>query len=144
MRRRPWDGDTTWPPAGSGRVRVVVEDVDGAARWACARVLERAGYEVTTCGGPDANGGVCRLVDTGHCGLVAGADVVVCALNLRRPENAAVLDALRARAAHLPTVVVIPEPDVARNRDLLAGCVVVAAPPTARELVDAVARARAR
>lgn len=145
MPRPPqWEGDLSWPAPKGERVRVLVEDADGAARWAWTRVLERAGYEVATCGGPDANGGVCRLVDSGRCGLVDGADVVVYNLNAARAANAAVLDALRERAAHVPTVVVMPEPDIPRHRERLAGCVVLPAPPTASDVVDAVARARRR
>lgn len=139
-----WEGDREWPAPRGERLRVVVEDADGAERWACTRVLQRAGYDVATCGGPDANGGACRLVDTGRCGLVEGADVVVYNLSTARDANVAVLDALRERAAHVPTVVVIPEPDIARHRERLTNCVVVCAPLTSTDLVEAVARARRR
>lgn len=143
-RSARWEGDLGWRTPREGPLRVVVEDADGAAPWAWRRVLERAGYMVATCGGPDANGGMCRLVDTGRCELVEGADVILYNLNASHAANASVLDVLRERAAHVPTIVVMPEPDIPRHRERLLGCVVLLAPPTASAVVDAVARARHR
>ena len=44
--------------------------------WAMEQVLDDAGYEVASCHGPTGNAR-CELVETGHCDLQAGADVIV-------------------------------------------------------------------
>ena len=61
-----------------GRDRVLVENPDAAELWAYAETLRDAGYDVATCTGEHPDGeDRCPLIETGRCGLVAGADVVV-------------------------------------------------------------------
>lgn len=66
---RPWGAED------DGRVRVLIECQHTDSPAIIASVIEREGYAVHTCQGPDA--GPCDLVEHGHCGLVDGADVVV-------------------------------------------------------------------
>jgi len=80
MRRRsarqPWDGAT------GDRARVLLECEPEHSPSIIASVIERYGYDVRTCEGPDA--GRCDLLANGSCGLVEGADVVVNMLHPRR------------------------------------------------------------
>ncbi|MEZ5177489.1 MAG: hypothetical protein R2746_04175 [Acidimicrobiales bacterium] len=75
--QRPWEDEP------DDRVRVLVECQHTDSPGIIATVVEREGYAVRTCEGPDI--GRCELVEHGHCGLVEGADVVVNLL--RDPEE---------------------------------------------------------
>jgi hypothetical protein len=100
--QRPWndadDGD---------RVRVLLECQHTDSPAIIASVIERDGYAVRTCAGPDA--GRCELVAHGHCGLVEGADVVV---NLLRDpvEGPRIADAVASRRRPPALVVERPRP----------------------------------
>ena len=72
-------GRPSWP-ATPGRHRLLVEAQGG--RWAHAADAARAGFEVLTCGGPDAK---CPALEGRACPLAEGADVIVVA---RPPSDA--------------------------------------------------------
>ncbi len=66
-------GRPSWPLT-PGRHRLLVEAQGG--RWAHAADATRAGFEVLTCGGPDAK---CPALEGRACPLAEGADVIVVA-----------------------------------------------------------------
>ncbi len=68
--------DATWDDDRSGRPRVVLECPPAGSPQIVARAIERHGYEVRICEGPDRRH-QCPLVHDGACALVNGADVVV-------------------------------------------------------------------
>lgn len=83
----------SWGDEDDERVRVLIECQHTDSPAIIASVIERDGYAVRTCEGPDA--GRCELVEHGHCGLVDGADVVV--NMLRDPvEGPRIADAVAA------------------------------------------------
>ena len=92
---QPWD----WP-----RPRVLLELPEREDREAYADALRRAGYSIAVCPGPAA-AGHCPLAGDEGCAAAHGADVVVSALGLDRPEGREPLVALRARLPHLPVLV---------------------------------------
>jgi hypothetical protein len=120
---------------------VLVEDPDGATRSSAARVLERAGFEVAACPGPDADAGrYCPEVRDGSCPLVAGADVVYTNLPWQLPDSREVLRAHRRCSPRTPVVVEICEPQVSQVGDLLDGCQVVHVPSGSATMLGAVRR----
>jgi DNA-binding NtrC family response regulator len=138
MRRRKSQEAPRWPSDGKGP-RVLVEDEDGASQQALEHLLSRAGYQVAVCPGParlpDRS---CPLVETGHCALASGADVVLNDLHLGDRTNEAVLQALQDAYPATPIVVEIPQPDVARHEALLRGCQVMFMPATAAQILRSV------
>lgn len=127
-----------WPTSGDGP-RVLIENADGAFRWAAGSLLERAGYEVASCGGPHSlSDGRCPLVTDGGCPLVDGADVVVNGLGIRDPAYRAVLAALCADNEDRPVVVELPQPQFAALHDDFPGCRTVPFPVRPEDLVAAV------
>jgi CheY-like chemotaxis protein len=134
----------TWPER-SGKVRVLVEDDDGATGMAAVNILKDEGYDAMTCGGPaELSGGRCPLVDRGRCGLVGGADVVVCSLRLSSSDNAEVLRAVKRLHPTTPIVVEVTEPQATALGHLLDGCEKVAFPFTRKPLLRAVSAAAFR
>lgn len=124
-----------WPPR-SGAARVLIEDPDGAERWALEKLLKRHGYDVVVCGGPEAvKKGQCPLATGGCCPAAAGADVVFSHLRLRDDESRAVVEGLRAK---LPATAVIVEIEQVNAASVPEGCTVVLAPATGRGAVAAV------
>jgi hypothetical protein len=73
MRRRT--PRQTWTDHTDLRVRVLLECEPESTPAIIASVIERHGYAVRSCEGPDAHG--CDLLVNGVCALVDGADVVV-------------------------------------------------------------------
>ncbi len=94
---RPWDAADPQP-------RVLIECPASSSPSIVARVVERHGFAVRTCEGPQDRGG-CDLIDTGACSLVSGADVVVNMLDADDPEASAVLDAVLGERRPPATVV---------------------------------------
>ena len=130
------------------RPRVLVEIRDGAEAWGLWRVLERAGYAVSWCPGPDrASGTSCPLVTRGACPLVEDADVVLSALGPPIDSWRAVLEASRRHHPDTPVVVGSSALDAARLGALPMGSSQVRAPLRAGEVLrtveDALALRRA-
>jgi len=88
----------SWP-ATPGHHRLLVEAQ--GARWAHAADAMRAGFEVLTCGGPDAR---CPALQGRVCPLADGADVIVIA---RPPSDARTQSLVTAHARLHPSVPVI-------------------------------------
>lgn len=122
------------------RPRVLVEDPDGAVLAASRRILEREGFEVATCAGPEP-GHRCPEVTRASCPLMQGVDVIYSSLDWHRPEHREVLAAQRAHHPDVPVVVEIARPQAAHEEDLLAGCEVVHVPASGAMMVAAVQRA---
>jgi hypothetical protein len=124
----------------SGKPRVVVENPDRSQLWGYAEALRSAGYEVATCAGPEADGRrlSCPLVETGHCSLVDGADLVVSTSSL--PEIRSILAALGSRSS--PRVILeAPAPAFDELGDAAGDAVLVACPVTKEILCKNVAAA---
>lgn len=127
-------------PAREGRERVLIENPDGAQLWAYAETLREAGYQVATCAGEHPEGGHrCPLIETGHCGLVEGADVVVSTCSMPRGER---LLAVLGQDGSTPIVFEASAPDFERYAHLAESATLVPTPVTGRALLDAVASAR--
>jgi hypothetical protein len=121
------------------RPRVLIENSDYGTAYAAERILERRGYEVSVCGGPDhLRGRRCPLVAEGRCELVDDADVVVHGLDPDRPDHRAVLAALREERPSVPIVAEMTAAAAERHADLLEGCTVVSFPVTTEPLRAAV------
>ncbi|GMU79725.1 MAG: hypothetical protein AMXMBFR46_25150 [Acidimicrobiia bacterium] len=121
------------------RPKVLLEYADYGVAFAAERILERHGYAVAVCGGPDhLRGRQCPLVASGTCPLVEGADVVLNGLDLTRRENRAVLAAVRGASGERRVIVEVSEPVSARHRELLEGTEIVLFPMRAHDLVEAV------
>jgi DNA-binding NtrC family response regulator len=116
---------------------VLVEDPDGAVRAACATFLEHEGFEVAVCAGPEP-GHRCPEVTSGTCSLMEGVDVVYTSLAWRDPAHQEVLRAHREHYPHVPVVVEICRPDVARVDGLLDGCDVVHVPAGRATMLQAI------
>ena len=125
-----------------GRPRALVENPDTAQLWAYAETLREAGYDVATCTGEHPDGlDRCPLIETGHCGLVEGADVVVSTCSIQRGDRLlAVLDLI----GETPVVFEAPKPDFERYAHLAEHAKLVPTPVTEQALLDAVAEARAK
>lgn len=93
----PWD-------ATSSRPRVLIECPASASPSIVAQVVQRQGFDVRTCVGPQDRGG-CDLIDKGTCALVSGADVVVNMLDAQDRSAPAVLGAVMAERRPPATVV---------------------------------------
>jgi len=127
-------------PARAGRKRALVESPDNAQLWAYADVLREAGYEVATCTGEHPDGeGRCPLIETGHCGLVEGADIVVSTCSMHRGDT---LLAVLGSKGSTPIVFEAPQPDFERYAHLAENATLVATPVTEQTLLDAVAQAQ--
>ncbi len=126
-------------PAERGRARVVVENEDAACQWAAAGLLEAAGYDVASCGGPrHLPGHECALVAHDRCPLVDGADLVVSSLGISDPANRAVLTALRRRRSQIPVIVEVTTPRLEELHATVPGCRTIPYPVTPHNLLAAV------
>lgn len=138
-RRKPHTIETGDWSTRRGRERVLVENPDSAQLWAYAEVLREAGYDVATCTGEHPDGDSrCPLIETGHCGLVEGADVVVSTCSIQRGDK---LLAVLGSKGSTPIVFEAPQPDFERYSHL-ADATLIATPVTERALLDAVAQAQ--
>jgi len=128
-----------WPEPSSGP-RVLVEEADGAVRWAYARILAEAGYDVACCEGPSGLGAKgrrrtrCPLLVQRRCALVQRADLVIS--NTSLPENPKLLDALSRENVAL--VVEGPAPVVEHETGRIGGATTLAYPVTRERLLAAV------
>ena len=131
----------SWPDRAR-RPRVLVEHRDAAIRSAYARVLDRAGYDVETCGGPGDDGEPvqCPLLEDRPCPLVDGADVVLSSCDLVRSRD--ILSRL-ASTARAPVVFEAPKPMFDSYRDVAGESLFLAVPVTETTLRAAVAAAQA-
>lgn len=125
---------------GEARPRVLVEDPDGAVLAASRRILEREGFEVATCAGPEP-GHRCPEVTSAGCPLMQGVDVIYSSLDWHEPEHREVLEAQRAHHPGVPVIVEIARPQAAHEEALLEGCEVVHMPADGAVMVAAVRRA---
>jgi len=139
-RRKQHTIETGDWPAREGRKRALVENPDSAQLWAYAEVLREAGYDVATCTGEHPEGDDrCPLIETGHCGLVEGADVVVSTCSVHRGDK---LLAVLGTKGSTPVVFEAPQPDFERYAHLAEGATLIPTPVTEQGLLDAVARAQ--
>lgn len=123
-----------------GRDRVLVENPDRAQLWAYAEVLHEAGYDVATCTGEHPDGhDRCPLIESGQCGLVKGADVVVSTCSMQRGDT---LLAVIGSQGSTPIVFEAPQPDFERYEHLSESATLIPAPVTKQALLDAVEEAR--
>lgn len=83
---------------------MLVECPDAAMTWAMERVFDDAGYEVASCHGPTGNAR-CELVETGHCDLQAGADVIVNCLGGRDTGGPVIARTTSAALPETPLIV---------------------------------------
>jgi len=119
---------------------VLFESPDGAEAHGVWKLLERYGYRMTWCPGPQ--GGFsreCALSATGYCPLVDEADAVVSSLDLADPLDQKVVRALNDQVAATmpvtPVVVVATKGSAARWAEELPGCRVVAGPLSSKVLI---------
>jgi len=128
------------------RPQVLVEEPDVARAYACWRLLDNNGYEVSWCRGPRGLGSTpCPLVACGRCELVERADVVVSSLGLHRESSRMVVAALRRLHPEIPVVVQVPRQALARWAPMFEGhWGSVQIPATRRTLLDSVQSALAK
>jgi hypothetical protein len=132
------------PPVWSqrvGRPRVLVEGSDEAWRRATMAELEKYGYDVLGCAGPDLDHDEhCPAVEGERCPGSAHADVVVCDLDLTDGHAAQVPRAVaRELRDGASVIVVLDEPEEADGD--LDGCRLVERPASPVEVVVEVERA---
>jgi CheY-like chemotaxis protein len=105
---------------------VVIENADRASALAQTAALDRAGFSVVSCGGPDAlPGGVCPVVDGDGCPWIEAADVVLYDLDLDVAKDHEVLQALRRAYPAVPVVLEVPEATACEHAALLEDCHVI-------------------
>lgn len=126
-----WVNDTVGP-------RVMVEATDYAKQDAVARILRNEGYDVLTCGGPEATDDRCPLVGHDECDGVRRADVVVHSMRHHDVRNREVLEKILDRFPTTPVVVEAPRPHVERHPEDFEGCTVVYQPMTSSTLLAAI------
>ncbi len=108
--------------AGSSRPRLLIEHSARAYRLADFGAFHEAGFDVTLCSGPEDDFDTCPLVGSEGCAHAAGADVVYFGLDLGRPEQHAVLKAIREHYPDTPVVVEVSKDAVAGSLPVLEGC----------------------
>ena len=140
FRRKQHTIETGDWEARQGKGRVLVENPDSGQLWAYAEVLREAGYDVATCTGEHPDGeSRCPLIETGHCGLVEGADVVVSTCSIHRGDK---LLAVLGSKGSTPVVFEAPQPDFERYAHLAENATLIPTPVTQQALLDAVAQAQ--
>jgi hypothetical protein len=128
-----------WEQSATQRPRVLIEHADYGVAFAAERILERKGYDLAVCGGPDhLRGARCSLVSQGRCELADKADVVVHGLNPDHAEYREVLCALRAHRPELPVVVEVKARVAQRHTGLLDDCTTLEFPMRSSTLEEAV------
>ena len=145
--RRPIPTDS-WEEAPADAVRVLVECPPEQTPDVVAGILERHGYAVRTCEGPDKRHH-CPLVTTGACNLVSGADVVINLFGASDQHASEVLGALTEERRPPAVITEMPTPEIQRrtesddwwfDRDRVN---IVASPLTTATLLEAVEAALA-
>lgn len=126
-----------------GKPRVLVEARDGADGWACQQVLERRGYEVATCPGPESGRIPCPVLDGRDCPAAHGADLIVSLLDLSDAPSRSVVRGLGAMRPAKPIVIEVSDEDRIRNADLIARTTALDAPLLGTQLARAVDEALA-
>lgn len=125
-------------PSGHERPRIVVENVGRAERFVEKSLLEEAGYDVVTCGGPrELTGERCPLPSGGSCPAVADADVLISSFRAQDPQGTEILGAIRRRYPDTPLIVEAPPAAVDSLGEVLEGCHVLY-PLTGQRLLDAI------
>jgi len=134
---------TLEPRRSSAQRRVVIEHEDTAWQVAASRALERAGFEVVCCDGPNKlRHRGCPLLAGRPCELVDSADVVINGLGLRDAPNRDLLTTMRRTHPGLALVVEAPRRDLAEYPDIVADCEALAFPiRSAKVLVETAADA---
>jgi hypothetical protein len=141
--------DTIWDDVPEHLTRVLVECPPGSSPLLIAAAIERHGYAVRTCEGPDRRH-PCALVEQGACSLVDGADVVVNLLNGPDPDARLVLDHLSRQRRPPEVVTELTQPEIDRlsatdewtfRRDHVE---ILASPLTSEALLAAIDAAAAR
>lgn len=105
---------SSWDAVDPGRTRVLLECPKSSSPTLIADAIERHGYEVKICEGPDHRHD-CPLVTEGVCTLVNGADVVVNMLNGPDPEQREVLSSITAERRPPAVVAELTEPEIERR-----------------------------
>lgn len=135
--RRIWDPGS-WPTR-SARPRVLIEDPDGAVLGAGRRHLEREGFDVRVCSGPQGMGRrECPLLRGEGCHLAAGADVVFTSLAADSVRGREVVAALRRHYPTTPVVAELPAPRHEELREDLDGCHVLYMPSGLHRMTTAI------
>lgn len=129
--------------SGGQRARVLVEAAEWGVRETISVVLRGAGYATVACAGPEGTGHRCALATDVGCDATGEADVVVHALRTSDPRNLEALRALRRLRPDTPVVVEASPAVVAQRAEDFAGCLVIDAPFSPEDLLDAVGRALA-
>ncbi len=121
--------------------RVLIEAGDWARQESLTGVLQRSGYQTTTCDGPESSDSRCTLVGTGECDACRDADVIVHLLRHSDPRNREVLLNLRSHYPDTPIIVEVPGPRAERYPSDFDRCTVIPQPMTAQSLLAAIADA---
>ncbi|MCU0271069.1 MAG: hypothetical protein MUF83_20830 [Acidimicrobiales bacterium] len=143
MKRR--SNTATWDGAPERRVRVLLECPPESSPAIIADALERQGFEVRTCEGPDRRH-ACALLHDGACSLVDGADVVVNLLDGPDDDAGRVLGALTHERRPPGIVTTQSAMEVASGREVPAEAVlpqrltVVQGSLSTARLVEAITR----
>jgi hypothetical protein len=138
-----WGRPRSWQPGRwperTTRPRVLLEDPDGAILATGELFLQRQGFDVAACLGPQRMGHRrCQLTTGGRCQLAQDADVVYSSLSWSDPNSREVLVALRAEYPRTPVVVEILARDVEGLRADLDGCHLAASPTRRATMVTAI------
>jgi hypothetical protein len=122
------------------RRHVLIEEPDVAEAFASWCLLDGHGYAASWCPGPvGPPRGRCPLVESGRCGLVEDADLVVTSLGLHREPCRDVVAAIRAVYPEKPVVIEAPQQLLERWAPLFGGCwTSMRMPVTGRILIEAV------
>ncbi|MCP4434642.1 MAG: hypothetical protein GY812_03975 [Actinomycetia bacterium] len=102
----------TWADAPEDRIRVLLECDPASSPSIIGPMIERRGFEVRTCEGPDSV--PCDLLTSGACPLVDGADVVV---NIIRERETAIELVNAVTAIRRPPAVLAQVKRVRAERD---------------------------
>jgi CheY-like chemotaxis protein len=139
-QQRTWDAGA-WPER-TDRPRVLVEDPDGAVLDVSRRALERQGFDVQVCTGPQGMGRrTCPLLHGEGCRLAAGADVVYTALAGSGSVGVDVVRTLHGRYPRTPVVAEVTTLEHVQHLEALEGCQVVHVPCGLAEMTAAVTAA---
>lgn len=141
--------NASWSDVPEDVPRVLLECPAGSSPLLIADAIERQGYAVKVCEGPDART-PCSLVSEGVCALVSGADVVVNLLNGPDPEARRVITAIAEQRRPPEVVTELTQPEIERHADdedwpfRRDHVTIVASPLTSRTLLLAIEEALSR